>query len=325
MRKYLNGTSLPISMQVFLATDHYDHEDDTISATALLKPTRQIILAGRIPPTDRIVELQDLVSSRLGTAIHDGIEKAWMTNYVQAFKDLGYPDSLISRIRINPSPEEATQPNIVPIFLEQRKYREIDGQKVSGKFDFISEGVVEDFKSTSAFTYINNTKSEDYILQGSIYRWLAPDLITTERLRISFIFRDWSAVRARTEKGYPPNQIHSVEFTLLPVRETEMFIRNKIRDVRAHENTPEEELPRCSDKELWRKPPQWKYYKDPNKRTRSTKNFDNAIDAHTRLAKDGNKGIVIEKPGEVVACKYCPAFAICTQKDELIADGSLQL
>jgi len=43
------------------------------------------------------------------------------------------------------------------------------------------------------------------------------------------------------------------------------------------------------------------------------------------MAADGGVGIVVEKPGQVLACKYCPAFPICSQKDELIADGSLQL
>jgi len=34
---------------------------------------------------------------------------------------------------------------------------------------------------------------------------------------------------------------------------------------------------------------------------------------------------VIEKPGTVNACKYCPAFSVCTQKDDLLARGELQM
>ena len=49
MRKYLNNSNVPLSLAVFLATDNYDHESDTISATTLIKPLRQIILAARVP------------------------------------------------------------------------------------------------------------------------------------------------------------------------------------------------------------------------------------------------------------------------------------
>jgi hypothetical protein len=39
----------------------------------------------------------------------------------------------------------------------------------------------------------------------------------------------------------------------------------------------------------------------------------------------GGKGIILDKLGEVKACKYCAAFPVCTQKDALIACGDLVL
>ena len=45
MRKYLNGTNVPLSVALFLADDNYDYEPNTISATALIRPIRQIILS----------------------------------------------------------------------------------------------------------------------------------------------------------------------------------------------------------------------------------------------------------------------------------------
>jgi hypothetical protein len=38
-----------------------------------------------------------------------------------------------------------------------------------------------------------------------------------------------------------------------------------------------------------------------------------------------NGGEVKEVPGEIVACKYCDAFTVCTQKDKYIASGELKL
>lgn len=326
MNKYTNTTGLPLSMAVFLATDHYDHDDSTISATALLKPVRQLILTERVPKGDSVVDVQNLVASRLGTAIHDGIEKAWVSNYEQALADLGVPKSVINRVRLNPTDEAlVADPDIIPIYMEQRVHREFKGFKISGKFDFIAEGIVEDFKSTGVYTYINNTKDEDHAMQGGIYRWLAPQWITSDRMRIDYIFMDWQAVRAKTENGYPPQRVLAKNLDLPSIEETEAFIANKLALYVEYKDAPEEDIPLCSDKDLWRSKPAWKYYKNPAKQARSTKNFDNKHDAYIRLHEDNDVGIVVENPGEVRACKYCPAFSVCTQKDALVLDGSLKL
>ena len=41
--------------------------------------------------------------------------------------------------------------------------------------------------------------------------------------------------------------------------------------------------------------------------------------------EDGQVGIVVEKPGLVMACKYCSAFSACSQKDDLVASGDLTI
>ena len=324
MQRYLNQSNMPLSIAVFLATDNYDHDDNAISATGLIKPIRQIILEKRLPPDNSLTDISSMVSSRIGSAIHDAIERSWKTNYLDALEALGYPPGLIQRIRINPQPEEVND-TIVPVYMEQRAYREIDGYRISGKYDFIAEGRLEDFKSTSAITYISRSNEPKWALQGSLYRWLNPELVTEDDMVIRYIFTDWSAIRARTEENYPANRITSRYLKLLSLEETELYVRNKLRQLEQYKDAPEEELPECTDDDLWRSSPVFKYYKNPEKRSRSTKNFDNAADAYMRLAKDGNVGIVVENPGQVTACKYCAAFPICSQKDRLIQDGSLQI
>lgn len=324
MRKFTNGTSVPLSMAVFLATDNYDHEDHTISATALLKPIRQLILASRVPQEQQLVDITSLVKSRMGSAIHDAIERAWVENHQQGMLALGYPERVAKRVVVNPEPSEVTEDSI-PVYLEQRSYREIMGYTVSGKFDFVGEGRVEDFKSTSVNTWINGNKTDDYQLQGSIYRWLNPEIITQDHMAIQFLFTDWFPGRAKADPKYPQRPVEQMLIPLLSVEETETFIRNKLTQIQQYENSPEELLPLCNDKELWRTEPQFKYYKNPNKMSRSTKNFDSKQEAFTRLAADGNVGTVVEVPGQVIACKYCPAFPVCSQKDALVAEGSLIL
>lgn len=322
MQTYTNVSAVPLSLAVFLATDSYDHDTSTISATTLIKPIRQIVLSKRVNNDEASVDLVQMVASRMGTAIHDGIERAWLYNYANALKILGHPQKIIDRVKINPEPQDI-QDDTIPIYLEQRAHKVVGRHTVSGKFDFVGDGRVEDFKSTSTYTAINSTNDVKYILQGSIYRWLNPIIVTKDEMAIQFIFTDWSAARARAEPSYPQNRIQQRILPLKPVAEIDRYIRNKLDQIDQFMDEPEETLPLCTDEDLWRSAPVFKYYKNPEKTARSTKNFDTMMEARLRLAEDGGKGIVIERPGQVTACKYCPAFSVCTQKDTLIAQGDL--
>ena len=326
MPKYCNTSSVSLSMAVFLATDDYDYNDDphTISATSLIKPLRQLILSGRVEQEDSPIDLTQMVSSRMGSAIHDAIERAWTSNYSGALQILGYPKKVIEKVRVNPKPEELHD-GVIPVYLEQRSHKKVGKWTVSGKFDFVGDGRVEDFKSTSVYTAINKTNDDKYIMQGSIYRWLNPDLITKPEMAIQFIFTDWSAAKARTDPSYPQNRIQQRILPLKSVQEIDHYVRQRLYQIETYMDAPEESIPLCTDEDLWRSEPVFKYYKNPAKMSRSTKNFDSRQDAYLRLIEDGSQGVVVEVPGQVTACKYCSAFSICSQKDALIASGDLLL
>lgn len=324
MSQYSNTSSIPLSMAVFLASDNYDYHEDKhyISVTSLIKPLRQLILASRVPEGSNQVDLANMVASRMGAAIHDGIERAWVNNYRKAMEVLGYPSKIINKIQINPKPEELKE-NSIPIYLEQRAYKQVGKWTIGGKFDFVGDGRVEDFKSTSVYTAINNTKDNDYILQGSIYRWLNPTLVTKDEMAIQFIFTDWSAAKAKADPAYPQSRIQQRILKLKSVNEIDAFIQRKLRLIEQYWDAHESDIPECSDDDLWRSEPIWKYYKNPAKMSRSTKNFENKQDAYIRLSQEGNVGTVVEVPGQVTACKYCSGFGLCTQKDRLIVAGEL--
>lgn len=326
MAQYTNQLQIPLALAVFLATDDYDHEPGVISATSLMKPVRQIILPKRLNPKDVAVDVSSLVSSRMGSAIHAAIEKAWL-DPKDALKALGYPSKVYDHILINPSPELLKlNPKAIAVYMEQRSYKQVGNYKVSGKFDFVAEGKVQDFKSTSVYTYLNQSNKDKYILQGSIYRWLNQDIITEDVMMIHYIFTDWSKAEALRNKDYPQSRVLTQKFTLLSIAETEQYIKRKLEQLTQYFEADELELPHCTDQDLWRKPDTYKYWKDPSKTDgRSTKNFDNKNDAYIRLAEDGHVGVVKEVKGQVSACKYCPAFDLCTQKDMYLVSGELVL
>lgn len=321
---YTNRANLPLSVAVFLANDNYDHDSRSnhISTTSLLKATRQLVLTLRVPPEELTPDVANLSASRMGSAIHDSIENAWVEKHEQSLTALGYPKKIVKRIRVNPTPVDLTEePDIIPVYLEQRSEKEINGFIISGKFDFIGDGRVEDFKTTSAYTYVSSNKDDDYIMQGSIYRWLNPDIITRDDMAIIYFFKDWAAVKAATDKRYPQAPIVEKVFQLKTVAETEAFIFHKTSEIRKYLNAPESEIPHCSEKELWQSETVYKYYKKPEAK-RATKDFKtDRIGAYAHANING--GFVREIPGTVRACNYCDAQSICTQRQQLIATGQL--
>lgn len=332
MNQITNLHGLGLSMAVWLAHDDYtdgseEHPgENLISATSLLKSTRQLVLSGRVSPEDNPIDVTDLIPSRLGHAIHDSVEHAWKKGYAAAMAKLGYPKKIIEQVRINPSDNEVSHWNtqgipFLPVYLEQRYFRKIQVNgawiTISGKFDQIINGEINDTKSTSVYAWINRSKEEDYRIQGSIYRWINPDKVTSDIMRIQHVFTDWQRAMSKSNPNYPKHRV--VEFTveLMSERETEAWIAAKIREILANQNLPEPEIIPCSPKELWMSDPVFKYYADPAKAQaggRSTKNFTNYPAAAAHRNQLG-KGVIVEVPGAPKACGYCAGFACCTQKD----------
>ena len=319
-----NLSNLPMSLAVWLARDEYDHNkaDNTLSATSLLKPTKSILL-GSLCSSETDIDVVDLVASRMGTAIHTAIEQSWLSGDIKdTLNLLGYPSWLVKAVKVNPDPTTVTEDDL-PIYMEIRKDKEIDGFTITGKFDFICDGQLEDFKSTSTYTWINQTNRDKYIQQGSIYRWLNPDLVTNDVMRINYIFTDWSAAKAKQSKDYPATKVLSQEYPLMSLFDTELFIKAKLAELTRYAGLPQEEMPQCTSEELWERPSQFKYYKNPSNKTRSTKNFETYWEAHQRFMDDGSVGEIVEVKGEVVFCKYCPAVNNCKQAQKYIEKGRL--
>ena len=331
--KITNQHDISVPLAIWLLHDEYDYVNDPsyISATSLLKPLKQLILAKRIEKQDREVDLSDMIASSIGSALHDSIEKAWRVSASLGMRKLGYPAHIYENLVVNPTEEQlAENPKIIPVWFEQRTVREITvgnhQWKIGGKFDTVLQGRLFDNKSTSVWSFIKGGKDQDYREQGSIYRWLNPELITDDFIYIQFIFTDWQRREAKSNPNYPQTRIKEHPVSLMTLAETENYIKNKLTLLQRYMDADEDKIPECSDEDLWRSDPQFKYYGDPEKAkdpsARSTKNFESMADAQAFMATKGGKGAIKTVPGEVIACVYCPAFSICRQKDRYFV-GSL--
>ncbi len=328
--KYTNKHNIPWSVAVWLASDTYDHNktSNVISATSLMKSIKQITLARRLDLDNVETDISSRAASQIGTAVHTAIEGAWTENLPRTMNTLGVPEKVANAVIINPTAAELEahsllHQNPLPVYMEQRSHKTVDGYVVSGKYDFVMNGRLEDFKTTKTYSYTKKTNDAQYQLQGSIYRWLNPTIILDDHMTIEYIFTDWAEAKAKADPSYPQQQCLPYSVPLLSLEATDAYIKDKINLIASSVNTPEEDLPFCTSEELWRGEGQWKYYKDPEKTSRSTRNFDNPVDAAARLAKDGYVGKVVEVPGQVKACKYCNAFDICEQKNQYLENGTL--
>ena len=116
-----NDDNVSLLLAVWLATNEYNISDDPklISATTLLKPVRQNVLARQNMGADKIMDVMAMVPSRLGTAVHDSVEKSWINvdNVKEVIKSMGFAKEVVDRIVINPTKVE---PNDIPVYIEQR-------------------------------------------------------------------------------------------------------------------------------------------------------------------------------------------------------------
>lgn len=328
MVKVTNENNIDLPLAVWLLQDGYNGgtnpfpDKEMLSVTTLLKPTRQLILKRKVDMTKETMDVSDLIASRMGHGLHDSIERAWTEgNWQGAMRRLHYPQKIIDRVKINPEPG-TLGPEDIPIYLEKRGYRVFQDLVITGQLDFLIGKAYRDFKSTSTFSYTSGSKDQDYILQGSMYRWILPDLIQDDTMRIEFIFTDWAKYRARADPKYPQSRVTHKEYPLMSLKETEEWIGDKLDEIRKNAKQPQDKMVRCTDKELWKQPDSFKYYSNPEtakKGGRCTKRFDSAGDAELHRQKQG-KGVVVVDRGEVKACEYCPAFAVCEQRKEYIND-----
>ena len=347
--KLTNNNNISLSVAVWLGSDSYDHNNDPnhISATGLLKSVKQIILTSRMDNKDIEFDIADQIPSSMGTALHEGIERAWMqTNgFANALHKMGYASKLIDRIKLNPTKDQMTlwKENgfkVIPVYMEQRSTKEISGRTVSGKYDFVGEGTLEDFKSCGTFKYTKMLKElespsgtdglsgsdteKTFQLQGSIYKWLNPEIITSDYMIIQFIFTDWSKLQSMVQEknGYPAARVQAHKIPLMSPEWTENWIKTKLALIDSLQDAEQDQIPECTNEELWRGKSVFAYYKNPEGK-RATKNYDEYHNAHAHYIKDGSIGVINERKAQVKRCLYCDAFDLCEQKNTYLLDGSL--
>ena len=301
--KYTNRHKFSPIVANWLKFDEYDYVPGVYSATTLLQPVRITVLKNR-HWEEAEMDIEGLIASRYGTAIHDSFEKATI--------------------------------NMEDVRQEERMFAEIDGVKVSGKFDQLTEldmshFLLGDLKSTSVNAYIFGSNYDKWKNQLSIYRWLLSqqdefsDATIFDIGVITMIFTDWNKKKAKDSllrgDDYPQTRIMEKELDLWSLEETESALRDCVKEITEAEKAKDADLPRCPDEDLWRTPDKWAVYGGQAQKARRVLNTEEEAKEYVE-EKKVKEARIEHRPGQVKRCKtYCAMWPWCNQYDEYKAQG----
>lgn len=196
------------------------------------------------------------------------------------------------------APEDATS--------EIRIELDVNGYTLVGIPDVHKDGILDDFKTTSVYSFLLGEKVE-WERQLNVYVWMLRQKgIEIKQIRIIAILRDWMQ-RKTIEDNYPKKPLIAVDIPLWDNETAETYIRERIE---AHKL-----LTPCTPEERWRKPTTYavkvKGIKTA-KRVLPTKE-----EAEEWLASNSLKfkvpTYIEERPGEDSKClNYCNYAKWCT-------------
>lgn len=191
----------------------------------------------------------------------------------------------------------------------------IEGMTFSGTFDRfkISEGLLDDYKNTSVYAYMNEESRKKWDAQQNVYAFLLRENgYEVKKSQITAIFRDFSAGK-RFSKGYPQSPIATFPVKLYPHVKMLEYLTGRIR---LHKNAQMNlDYPECTTKEMWATSDTFAVTAPG--RQRAIKVFPNDALAKSFILGEGAKypkAFVQKRPGERKRCdSYCSVSKVCPQ------------
>ena len=271
-----------------------------LSTTTLIGPLRKAIYGMLQPESTEPQDVNFLLASAKGTAMHQG-----MTNALTAYGS-GY-------------------------VCEQRIETEVDGWKISGEFDILTpDKQIKDLKFVSNYNlkklqedmlilqpgmsleemYEQTPTYFKYQAQLSVYYYLLNDPEVKPYASIIFMINNGSDMGKFKVDS-------EVTFPLWPREATQEFIENRVAIIKQH--LADGTLPLCSDSERGFSPAEYKLQRvSPTNGQLTTvrgSKFDNYTKFREFVVAKGKLGDVEQiTEAKYTLCNYCNYSSICTQE-----------
>lgn len=287
--KYTNNLGLPDSIVQAVTNDPYDAGQSDISVTRLISSPYQVQLINR--HRDELTEdVSDRIWALMGQVGHGILERM----------DIDLATSVA---------EER-------LFLNARELGFDFDYIISGAFDLIEKGELNDFKFTSVWSRDGKIEWEQQLnmlryLCAKQYEKTGDSRYIIAAIRIIAIYRDWQ--KSKTVQGdYPKSQVEPIEVDLWPLDKAEEFIKERIR---LHTDPNPEP---CTDEERWATKPVFALMKDGRKS--AVKLYEDKDEADAACASAGKGHTVVERPKTYRRCEsYCSAATVCPVWQEYLS------
>jgi hypothetical protein len=274
--KIINRFNLPEPLVKAITWD--SHPRTGFSVTDLIQPPRITQLTRR--HWDEIeIDASDRIWVLLGSAIHYILDKS------------DIPDTEREQIvKVN-----------------------IDGFELVGRVDLSHNLTTFDYKVTSVWSFVFEPDGrEDWHAQLNIYRWMRlKNNLPTDRIRVCAILRDWQQSKT-LNADYPPVPVAIINIPIWPDEKVEGYLKERIRMHLEAEKLPDNELPLCTDEDMWSKPTTYAIMK-ANRKTAIKVCYSREEAEHNMLAGE----YIVERPGKRGRCEgYCDVNSWCNQFKE---------
>ena len=283
-----NKLNLPEGFVKAVSTEKHNAEG-SLSATTLIHGIKEIIL------TDRYWDsLEDDVSDRIwaiwGQAVHSLLESE------------GEND-----------------------FTEQPMSYKVGDIIVTGRIDNydMKHGVIADYK-TAPVIKVKLGNFSEWHSQGMIYGWLlTKNNFLAKHCRFITLLKDHSKTEVLRDSQYPKSPVYIYEFPITKqgLFRTGIFIRNKVEEHKRCLMLKDNDIPPCTPKERWDRPPVFAVMKSGQKR--AVRLFKKREEADLLASVKGENHYVEYRKGESVKCSsYCLCKHYCNFYQDFVVSAN---
>lgn len=259
----------------------YDSGNSDYTVTQLLNPPRIAILKKR-----HWNKIEEAASSRIwsvfGSAIHYMIER------------------------------HSTDASLT----EQRYFMHINNRNVSGQIDCYNDGVLSDYKVTSAWSIVHGSKTEDWTMQLNMCALLMEEAgYTVHTLQITALLKDWDKHKAKIDRSYPQCAMVVIPIMRMKNDQIKTWMQQRVCQFDVNDLLMDDLLEPCSSEEMWESPSKYAVMKEGRKS--AVRLFDDPQNAETFLKEKGKDHYVQIRLGDRRRCsEYCPVNKFCSQFKE---------
>jgi hypothetical protein len=185
---------------------------------------------------------------------------------------------------------------------------------VSGAFDAFEGGALQDFKVTSVWSVIGETKKEWEQQLNLLRLLLVRQGFTVDRLQIIALLRDWSKMQAKVKGSgeYPQLGVEVVDIPMWTIPQAEEYLEERVKLHQSQQPAP------CSNEERWKTEDVYAVMKEGRKSAVKLHASQEAAENHVEALGKGHS--VVLRPGEFRRCMdYCNVAHACPQmKSEVL-------